>query len=313
VISRGQAARGALLLVSAGGVGLAAWVGWLSPVPSWEVATGWSEIPVEERPPSASDPPFASDPPRLHWLGHSGFLIEWHGRRMLIDPNTSTRCTVARRMMPLPLDASRLGAIDAALISHAHYDHLDMPTLRRLSRLDAVVLPLGSETYFTPTDWPRVEFVPLRAGQGWRLDPLEIVAVSAAHHGSRLHPLASRRLALGYVIRHGDDALYYSGDTGFGEHFQHVREAYHPRLAILPIGAYLPRFPMKYYHLSPDEAVEAARALEVQSVIPCHFGTFVLALDRPAAALPRFAHSARRGHVAWTMPRLLLDESELIR
>ena len=301
-----RAARIGAVVACGLALALGAWTGWFSKAQPWEVATGWRDIPERDRPQPEPTPLLDAtrQDPVVRWLGHSGFLVEWQGTRLLLDPNTSAWCRIARRLLE-PVDVTRLGPVDAALISHAHYDHLDLPTLSRLRELHAIVLPAGSERYL---DGPRFETIaklPLLPGQAARIGALEVVAVPAAHHGSRYHPLPSRRLALGYVIRAGEHALYYAGDTGHDGPFAMVRERFHPELAILPIGAYQPAFPMRLYHLSPEDAVEAAQTLGVETVIPAHVGTFALALDRPAAALPRFAHSAREHGVRWVLPRLL--------
>jgi L-ascorbate metabolism protein UlaG (beta-lactamase superfamily) len=166
------------------------------------------------------------------------------------------------------------------------------------------VVPAGSEGYIASLARRGTAVTGLDYGRALRIEALEVIAVAAAHNGSRAHPLPSRKRAAGYVVRAGGEALYFAGDTGWGPHFASVRRDYRPRLAILPIGAYSPAFPMRRYHLSPEDAVRAARTLGVERVVPCHFGTFALALDRPAAALPRFARAALGAGLSWTMPAL---------
>lgn len=299
--------RAAAALAMLGGF-LAVLLGWVSRPRAWEQATGWERIPADQRPPDG--PAWTAragegEPPRIAWLGHSGFVIRWKAACILLDPDTSRRCTITRRVIEDAGDVGALGRVDAVLVSHAHFDHLDMPTMLKLRELGHVVLPRGAESYFDGARFARTTFDPLEPGECVSIAGLEICGVVAQHEGNRAHPFAGRVGALGYVVRSGGEAIYYSGDTGAAIPFEAIRDRFHPRLAILPIGAWLPRFPMKRYHLSPAEAADAAARLQVETMIPCHFGTFLLSGDRPDAALPRFAAAAKARGVAWRMPRLL--------
>lgn len=298
-----------------GGVVLAAWVGWFSPRRPWPEATGWDRIPISQRPTSTilfDDGPSGDAPPVLSWLGHNAFVLEWHGVRLLLDPNTSGHCSIAPRLLEPAANLAGLaglGGVDGILLSHAHYDHLDVPTLESvaewLGNEATVLLPRGSEVHLP--DALRPAACPLEAGDRVRLGALEVFAVPAAHNGQRSHPLAGEVGALGYVIRPvgaPEAALYFAGDTGFGNDFAAIRDTFRPRVAILPIGAYSPRLILEPHHLSPEEAVRAAETLEVETVVPAHFGTFVLFFDRPGDALPRFARAAHTQNIRWVMPRL---------
>lgn len=303
VALRGRRGLAAIALGLAAVTGwLTVHTGWLAAPRSWQRATGWDRIPGAPAP--AADLALGGERISLRWLGHAGFLLEWRGTRLLLDPNVRDRCTIARRVLEPGLSARDLGAVDAALISHAHYDHLDLPTLAAVPRLDRVVMPAGSERYAAPLARRGTAVLGLDRDRPLRVGALEVIAVPAVHNGSRSHPLASRERAAGYVVRAGGEAIYFAGDTGWGPHFAAIARRYRPRLAILPIGAYSPAFPIGLYHLSPEQAVRAAEALGVERVVPCHFGTFALALDRPSAALPRFARAARGAGLAWTMPAL---------
>lgn len=215
--------------------------------------------------------------------------------------------------MERPVDAGELGPVDAALVSHAHRDHFDPATLAAVPAIGALLLPRGSEDYLSPRPRNVGRIVGLAPGESTTIGPLEITAAPVFHHGNRNHPLTSAKVAVGYVIRCGARAIYFAGDTGARAPFAEVGARHHPDLAILPIGAYAPAWPIGRVHLSPEQAVGAARALGAPLVVPCHFGTFVLALDREDEALPRFAAAAAAAGLEWAMPELLRPASATLR
>lgn len=323
-MTRRRKALAVLTAAALGGTALAAWTGWFERPKPWPSATGWERLPLGERP-QLDDAPLWTSPdgspgprlagPRLAWLGHAGMVIDWRGRRILLDPNVSPRCTIVRRMLEPAVPAERLGPVDAVLISHAHYDHLDLPTLEALTEIGLLVVPRGAASYLPEALAGRTEVAELEVDESVALGDLEITAVFAAHNGNRRHPLHSKELAVGYVLRDraSGEALYYAGDTGASAPFAEVAARFHPRAAILPIGAYSPRIVLAPYHLSPEEAVEAARTLQVDIAVPTHFGTFTLFFDRPSAALPRFARAARQAGVRWRMPVLWTEGMEAPR
>lgn len=282
-------------------------LGWFTAPRRWEAATGWNRITTGQHPIGSLDEEFTLD-----WLGHSGFVLRWAGQTLLLDPNTSTRCTVSRRILEPPAPIENVGPVDAVLISHAHYDHLNVDTLKRLPAIGFTALPAGAEGYLAESaahTHPR----PMVAHEKITLGPLEVFPVPAAHNGNRFHPLKSKIPAVGYIIRSPTRCLYYAGDTARHNDFAAIRDRYHPDVAILPIGAYSPRIPLKRHHLNPEEAVQVAQQLGVKMTIPCHFGTFTLSFDRPADALPRFADAAQKQNLAWMMPSLATSPMDLSR
>ena len=285
---------------------VAGWrLNWLGIKHDWPDATGWSAIPEAQRSTETSDhlPALRAGWPVLHWLGHAGFLMEWNGVRLLLDPNDAEWVNVCRRSMTPPAPASTWGRIDAAVISHGHQDHLVTSTLRSVPTLDCIVLPAGSEEYVRGIrPEPATRIVGAVLHEPIHVGSVEIIAVPAAHNGARNHPWASDKKAFGYILRSGGETVYFAGDTGFANDFAGIRDRYHPSLAILPIGAFAPRFPLRIHHMDPAQAVEAARVLAVDRVVPCHFGTFTLTLDYPSTALPLFARAAAAQSQPWVMP-----------
>lgn len=308
--------RPALVALPVGlGLSLAAHVGWArgwtgARARAWQTATGWDRIAAAPRP-QARVPVAPDEAIELRWLGHSGFLLSWRGTRLLLDPHLGSRCSISPRLLETPRGGgvADLPPVAAALVSHAHYDHLDLPTLARVRELPRLLLPAGSEGYARSLVARGTAVTGLAPGDSLAVGSLRVSAVPALHGGSRHHPLSSRRLAVGWVIEAGNRAVYVAGDTGYGTHFAAIGERFRPAVAILPIGAYAPAFPVGRVHLSPEQAVRAALDLAaggaLPRVVPCHFGTFVLALDRPEEALPRFARAAGGAGVPWSMPALL--------
>ena len=292
------------------------WVnGWFERENSWEIATGFNKIPIPLRPvidsrllpinPEQSDGSPDAASPELFWLGHSGFVLQWRDQTLLIDPNLNSMCTASKRKFEAPVTPDQLPYSNAVLISHGHFDHLDTTTLNAIkwagNSFGDVLIPKGSMDYLESQFISRSNIVAMEEGQEWIQGDLKITAVQARHNGGRFHPLKSRIPALGYIISDGFLSIYYAGDTGFGGHFSKIANKFRPDIAILPIGAYAPRIPLRYFHLNPEEAVQASLILNVTLTVPCHFGTFRLSLDHPASALPQFARKAKEQGLHWQL------------
>ena len=182
-----------------------------------------------------------------------------------------------------------LPRIDIVLLSHNHYDHLDLDTLRRLADRGQpqFIVPLGLVRLFR--SWNIGQVRELDWGDSVAVAGTTIHGMPALHFSARGLFDRNRTLWCGYVIEARGQALYFAGDTGFGEHFARIRERFgSPRLALLPIGAYEPRWFMSPVHMAPDEAVRAHEILGARTSIAIHHGTFQLAddgLDTPKQLL----------------------------
>lgn len=297
-IARPRVYRSLFVLLFFGVLGFTFVVGWFDGYRDPRQITGFNRLPQSLQPQPYRP---GSEDPQLVWLGHAGYEITWHGVRILLDPNLSENCKLVPRLWAPP-ELAGDNAVDAVLISHAHYDHFDLPTLAMLPGRPMLVLPKGDERYLTDTLESQFQVRPILAGQSRRVGSLTITAVPAAHQGGRSHPFPVETKALGYMIGDGLQTVYFAGDTAFSLDFEAVAARYRPDIAILPIGAFAPRFPLRFHHLNPEEAVQAAKRLGVKHVFPCHFGTFRLAFDRPGTALPRFAAAAREHGVSWHLP-----------
>jgi L-ascorbate metabolism protein UlaG (beta-lactamase superfamily) len=268
-------------------VGVLRWILTRRPEPSP------ARIPVQP-----SIPPAAiSSGLLVTFVNHSTVLLQQPGAHILTDPIWSARCSPVSFAGPLRhrapgIDFDRLPPIHIVLLSHDHYDHLDLPTLRRLAAGPAtLVAPLGVGRYLESHGVHPVR--ELDWGETVALSGATIHSVPAFHFSGRGLFDRDRTLWCGYMIESTIGLVYFAGDTGFGGHFSWIRDRFGPpRLALLPIGAYEPGWFMSPVHMNPDEALEAHRIVGATSSIAIHHGTFQLAdesIDAPAQRLRSIA------------------------
>jgi L-ascorbate metabolism protein UlaG (beta-lactamase superfamily) len=258
--------------------------------------TGSRESSPRFIPVRPSSPPASVDSPSLvvTMVNHSTVLLQQPGSNILTDPIWSERCSPVpflgpRRHRPPGVEFDRLPAIHAVLITHNHYDHLDVPTLRRLAARGGCIFiaPLGVAKLLTARGIGPVS--ELDWGESAAVPGATIHAVPAVHFSARGPFDRNKTLWCGYMVESAFGIVYFAGDTAFGPHFEWIRDRFGPpRLALLPIGAYQPRWFMSPVHMNPAEAVEAHRILGAAASIAIHHGTFQLgdeAIDAPRRAL----------------------------
>jgi L-ascorbate metabolism protein UlaG (beta-lactamase superfamily) len=217
--------------------------------------------------------------PRLTWIGHSGFLGTLGGSSFLIDPVFSRRVGgVFRRFCPPGVDPTRLPALEAVLVTHNHYDHLDATAIRAVRRSVPVVVPEGLGSWIKRRGRNAVE---LRWWETARIGRLEITLVPARHWSRRRITDTNRSWWGGYVVRSGDQAVYHAGDTAWSDGFSEIGRRLGPlQAAMLPIGGYDPAWFMEHHHLNPEQAGQAWRELGAGLMVPMHWGSFQLT-DEP--------------------------------
>lgn len=235
------------------------------------------------------------------FIGHSSFLVQLGGRKILIDPVFSTRLVVLRRQRRPGLLLEELPAIDIVLLTHAHMDHLDIASLRRVIRATRrltgkapeVVVPQGVEDLVA-----RLGFSQIHRMSWW--DQIEVQGISLTmtpcrHWGARMFRDTHRGYG-GYVLHNGSHSIYHSGDTAYFDGFREIGARLHPQIALLPIGAY---FPDSYrsVHTSPEEAVRGFVELRAEQMIPMHYGTFRLGREPMDEPLKRLTAEAARLHI----------------
>jgi len=253
--------------------------------------------------------------PRELWvtfIGHSSFLVQIGGRKLLIDPVFAERLIALRRLRRPGVKIKDLPAIDLVLLSHAHMDHLNRPSLRRIvahnnkvaGRAPIAVVPWGVEDLVDDLGFARV--VTLEWWQTKSIGGLEITMMPCKHWGARLFKDTHRGFG-GYVIRGGGHTLYHSGDTAYFDGFAKIGSRLKPEVALLPIGAYRPDS-YRGVHTCPEEALQAFLDLGARRMIPMHYGTFRLSQEPMEEPVERLMAAARQAGVAGSV--CVLPEGE---
>jgi len=230
----------------------------------------------------------------VSFIGQSTFLIQTPAGNILTDPMYSQRAGPFNRVGPRRVRQPAVGfddlpPISTVLLSHNHYDHCDLRTLRMLAeRFDPIVItPLGNRLLVRSAGIRRVE--ELDWWQDARDARLPITLTPAQHFSARTPFDRNRALWSGFVLVSRDKRMYFAGDTAYGSFFRDIGRRCGPiDLALLPIGAYEPRWFMSVVHMNPAEAVQAHLDLDAAESIAMHYGTFQLTtegIDEPARAL----------------------------
>ena len=240
--------------------------------------------------------------PSITWVGHSTLLVQLDGLNFLTDPNWGARASPVSwggpsRLSPPGLAFEDLPRIDVVIISHDHYDHLDLGTVKRLAETHnpLFIVPLGLKAWFGDNGMSRVEELDWWQEHDYR--GVRFVCVPAQHFSQRTLWDGNRRLWASWAVLSHERRLYFSGDTGYFAGFKEAGQRLGPfDLAALPIGAYVPPVIMKAVHVTPEEAVQAFVDLNARVLVGIHWGTFDLAeepLDEPPGRM--LAEARHRG------------------
>ncbi len=261
----------------------------------------WAPSPYADRPPAR----IANNAWRISYVGHASWLVQTASINLLLDPIWSQRASPFRKVGPKRVNDpgiafADLPPIDVVLVSHAHYDHLDLSSLSRLAAAHRprVITPLGNDTIIRNHD-PSITTEACDWDQRVKIgDRMAVTPVPTRHWSAR--NLSDRNMSLwaSFVIEAPGGRVYFVADSGYGDgaHFRRARDRYGPfKLAILPIGAYEPRWFMRNHHMNPGEAVQALLDCGAETALASHYGTFQLtdeAIDAPPLALAEALEAA---------------------
>lgn len=269
----------------------------------WATWPDWVEIDQGPKPARRVD----GDTVKVTFINHATFLVQTRGYNILTDPIYSKRCSPVSFIGPARVHQpgiafDELPKIDAILISHDHYDHLDTPTLNKLIARDnpKIIAGLGVGKRFDTRAGKGADVVELDWWHSTAIGAdLKITFTEVQHFSGRYLNDRNTTLWGGFVIEAGDTSIYFGGDSGYADHYRRTAERFGPiDLALLPIGAYSPRSFMGPVHMDPKQAVQAHQDLGAKKSIGMHFGTFqltaetrdeperLLATEKSAAGIP---------------------------
>jgi L-ascorbate metabolism protein UlaG (beta-lactamase superfamily) len=287
-------------------------------IPFWSTLWAWVKGVPHERPEeplpvvekAASD--FASAPGsglRITWLGHSSQIVEIDGHRLLLDPIWAKRASPFSTMGPTrfhapPLPLNELPQLDAVVISHDHYDHLDRKAIVALNKRDGVlfVVPLGVGAHLEHWGVRRERIVELDWWGKVKVGELTLVATPARHFSGRAVGDRNKTLWAGWAILGPRHRVFYSGDTALFPGMREIGRRLGPFDAtMMEVGAYNARW--ADLHLGPEQAVTAHRHVRGKVLIPVHWGTFSLGIHSWTEPVERVLVAARREGVEVAVPR----------
>lgn len=222
------------------------------------------------------------------WVGHSTFVVHDDEDIFLTDPQFNTRALIPKRYHPPGVPISSIPGSAFAVISHNHYDHLDAYTVETLPASITWLVPMGLGDWFRNKG--RKSVVELNWWQTVQHGRWKVTCVPVQHWSQRIEHWQNSTLWCGWVISSGERTYFYAGDSGYFHGFTEIGRRFGPiDVALLPIGAYEPRWVMRYSHMNPSEAYRAFLDLNARWMLPCHWGTFKLT-DEPIDEPPRELH-----------------------
>ena len=225
----------------------------------------------------------------LTWIGHASFLMQTRDMNILIDPNWAKWLKVIKRLKKPGFEIHHLPEIDVVLVTHAHFDHLDRRTLRKVAADQPIVVPTGVGNLVHDLGFHIVH--ELDCWQTVKLGPIDVSLTPCYHWGARFLADLHRGFG-GFVIAADGRTIFHCGDSAFFPGFREIGEHYNIDIALLPIGAYDPPTGREV-HMNPEEAVRAFTELKAKTLVPMHYGSFRLGYEPLEEPLDRLLKAAR--------------------
>jgi L-ascorbate metabolism protein UlaG (beta-lactamase superfamily) len=247
---------------------------------------------------------------QLTWFGHSAFLLEIDGKKILLDPMLGESPAphpllgTKRYSDELPIAIEKLPFIDAVIFSHDHYDHLDYGSIQKLKgKVGQFYVPLGVGNHLLEWGVPKEKIHELNWWDSMEIDGIKLVCTPARHFSGR--GLFNRETTLwsSWVISGSNDNIYFSGDSGYDSHFKEIGEKYGPfDITLMECGQYHTNW--KEYHMMPEETAQAAVDLQSRLLLPIHWGAFTLALHDWTDPIERVTKKAQELGMPVTTPKI---------
>ncbi len=247
---------------------------------------------------------------QLTWFGHSAFLLEMNGKKILIDPMLGDSPAPHRWLGPkryskeLPIEIEKLPFIDAVILSHDHYDHLDYESIQKLKhKVGAYYTPLGVGNHLLEWGISQEKINELDWWGEIKLGEISLICTPAKHFSGR--GLFDRETTLwcSWVIKGEKENIFFSGDSGYGDHFKEIGQKYGPfDISLMECGQYNKNW--KAIHMLPEETVQASIDLQSKLALPIHWGAFTLSLHSWDDPVERMTKKAAELNLAVTTPKI---------
>ncbi len=251
------------------------------------------EISHPMQPPAVNlDVPPRSNP-GIHagWVGHSTVFLSFYGTRILTDPVFTNWLATNRRVVGLPIKPEEIKDLDFILISHAHYDHLHLASLKHLPKEAVLIVPQGGKALVDHLGFSRI--LEIKWGENLAINGLMIEAFQPAHWGKRSPLDFNNRGYNSYLLTKNGKSILFAGDTGYSNVFEEKGKGPDIILSFFPISAYKPDW-FRHSHATPEEALKMFMESGARFMVPIHWGTFILSLEPLEEPLERLRKEARR-------------------